>query len=135
MAKDLFRFKQFTIRQDKCAMKVTTLGCIQGSWIPTIKANHVLDIGAGTGLLSLMVAQKCQCKIDAVEIDKDAFNQLTDNVFNSPWANLIDCHHADINHFASSTKRTYDFIISNPPFFSNQQKSPNAQINIINSLF
>ncbi|MCK5367363.1 MAG: methyltransferase [Cyclobacteriaceae bacterium] len=84
MANDFFKFKQFTIRQDRCAMKVTTLACIQGAWLPDITPKNILDIGAGTGLLSLMAAQKYEGKIDAVEIEQDAFSQLKENSLQSP---------------------------------------------------
>jgi len=129
LAKDFFRFKQFTIRQDQCAMKVTTLACIQGSWIPAFLPKKVLDIGSGTGLLSLMLAQKYLCSIDTVEIEGDAFAQLRENVDRSPWSNRIKYHHQDIVSFARQKRKMYDFIISNPPFFTNQLKSPNSKIN------
>ena len=129
MANDFFKFKQFTIRQDRCAMKVTTLACIQGAWLPDIKPKHILDIGAGTGLLSLMAAQKYECKIDAVEIEQDAFSQLKENSLQSPWGNRINCHHDDIINFARHNSSKYDLIISNPPFYKNQLKSSKAKIN------
>jgi tRNA1Val (adenine37-N6)-methyltransferase len=110
-------------------MKVTTLACIQGSWIPMPQPKQVLDIGAGTGLLSLMIAQKSVCRIHAVEIEAGAFKQLVDNVVNSPWDNRINCHHEDIVRFTAGTKKTFDFIISNPPFFINHLKSPDIRIN------
>ncbi len=128
MSKDYFRFKQFTIFQDQCAMKVTTLACIQGAWLPDISPKNVLDIGAGTGLLTLMSAQEFDCKIDAVEIDSDAYAQMKENVANSTWFNRITCHHDDIKNFALLNNK-YDFIISNPPFFENQLKSSKNKIN------
>lgn len=111
-------------------MKVTTLACIQGGWIPDINPENVLDIGAGTGLLSHMVAQKFDCQIDAVEIEKDAYVQLKENTNKNPWKNKIRCLHEDILDFAKHTSKRYDFIISNPPFFSNQFKSHDRKINI-----
>ena len=110
-------------------MKVTTLACIQGAWLPDIKPKHILDIGAGTGLLSLMAAQKYDGKIDAVEIEQDAFSQLKENSLQSPWDNRINCHHDDIINFARHNSSKYDLIISNPPFYKNQLKSSKAKIN------
>lgn len=130
MSNDFFRFKQFSINQDRCAMKVTTLGCIQGSWIPELQIKNVLDIGAGTGLLSLMVAQKYDCHIDSVEIEPGAFSQLQDNVSESRWSQNISCHHKDIKNYGKYHQKRYDLIISNPPFFAGKQKSPDSKINL-----
>jgi len=129
LANHYFKFKQFTIRQDSCAMKVTTLACIQGAWIPKKTPKRTLDIGAGTGILSLMAAQKYCNNIDAVEIDKEAFDQLKRNLTESPWADRIKCHHNDINDFAKHNSNVYDFIISNPPFFQKQLQSSTFKIN------
>lgn len=111
-------------------MKVTTLACIQGSWIPEFPIENVLDIGAGTGLLSLMVAQKYDCHIDAVEIESGAFSQLRDNINESRWSQNISCHHKDIINYSRYHQKRYDLIISNPPFFSGELKSPDSKINL-----
>jgi tRNA1Val (adenine37-N6)-methyltransferase len=129
LANDFFKFKQFTIYQDKCAMKVTSLASIQGAWLPDINPDKILDIGAGTGLLSLMAAQKYKANIDAVEIEADAFHQLSENIAVSPWSDRIRSHHEDIRIFAKENSRTYDLIISNPPFYQNQLKSGDLKIN------
>lgn len=129
MANDFFKFKQFTIHQGRCAMKVTTMACIQGAWLPNIEPRQILDIGAGTGLLSLMAAQKYNCEIDSVEIEQDAFDQLNENIELSPWNNKINCFHDDIKHFARQSGKKYDFIISNPPFYKGQLNSPFNKIN------
>lgn len=110
-------------------MKVTSLACIQGAWLPDIQPNSVLDIGAGTGLLSLMVAQKYHALIDAVEIDQPAFLQMCENIHHSPWRDRIACHHDDVRTFAKENSIAYDFIISNPPFYQNHLKSPDIRIN------
>jgi len=110
-------------------MKVTTLACIQGAWLPDFMPINILDIGAGTGLLSLMAAQKYDCKIDAVEIEQDTFSQLKENSAQSPWNSRIKCHHTDVINFAKNINNKYDLIISNPPFYKNQLKSSNDKIN------
>ena len=118
MSNTWFRFKQFGIEQEQCAMKVTTDACIQGAWTPLPqKPAHVLDIGTGTGLLSLMLAQRNeQLSIDAVEYDAKAAQQAAANVAASPWPSRIRVAHADIRQY--SVQETYDIIICNPPFFS-----------------
>ena len=122
-----FYFKQFTIFQDKCAMKVGTDGILLGSWANILGNSQILDIGTGTGLLALMLAQRSQSSIntviDAVEIDHDAYLQATDNVKRSPWCDRIDVYHASIQDFAANHFKQYDLIISNPPFFENAYKS------------
>lgn len=130
MPNDFFKFKQFTIFQYKCAMKVTTIGCIQGAWLPDhFNPQHVLDIGAGTGLLTLMAAQKYEAVCDAVEIDEQACSQMKENFCNSPWRDRLSAHHADIRDFAKENSMKYDLIISNPPFYHNHLKSPGSRVN------
>lgn len=110
-------------------MKVTTLACIQGGWLPELQPGQALDIGAGTGLLSHMIAQRYKCKIDAVEIEEDAFTQLLENTAQNRWKSKINCIHENIMDFAKYTSKRYDFIISNPPFFHNQFLSTDPKIN------
>ena len=128
MPNSYFQFKQFRVEQDKCAMKVTTEGCILGAWVNVRDTGRVLDIGGGTGLLSLMLAQKSQAKIDTVEIDTKAFQQSQSNFQQSPWANRLSIHHGRIQDFKPNRK--YDYIISNPPFFSNHLKAKSGQFNV-----
>ncbi len=109
-------------------MKVCTDACIFGACIANIISNsrsqisNCLDIGAGTGLLSLMLAQKTKAIIDAIEIEKDAFDQAKENFSNSPWSQRLRALHTDVKYFSSQVK--YDFIISNPPFYQNGLLSP-----------
>ncbi len=127
---NFFHFKQFTIYQDRCAMKVTEVACIQAAWtcIPA-EARRVLDIGCGTGLLSLMIAQKYPAiVIDAVEIDEESFLQAKENCEQSPFHQQIKCIRADIKHFLPDFR--YDFIICNPPFFEKQLLSDSRKKNI-----
>src|SRR6187401_331254 len=106
MANSYFQFKQFTIHQDQCAMKVTTDACLFGAWVAEeinnekLIINNCLDIGAGTGLLALMVAQKNrEIEIEAIEIDKDAAEQAKDNVASSSWKEQINIIQADVKAF------------------------------------
>lgn len=128
-----FQFKQFTIHQEKCAMKVCTDACLFGAWVADkiekkdINPLRILDIGTGTGLLSLMLAQKSDCAIDAVELNKEAFEQAKENMEQSPWSNKAKVFNADITCFKAKEK--YDFIICNPPFFENQLKTDNENRN------
>lgn len=124
-----FKFKQFTIHQDRCAMKIGTDGVLLGAWV-SLKNNpfSVLDIGAGTGVLALMLAQRCQAEIiDAIEIDADAYEQCAENFENSIWNDRLFCYHASIQEFAEEINDKYDLIISNPPFYTEEYKSKNKQ--------
>lgn len=126
----MFQFKQFIIHQDRCAMKVTETACIQGAWAPlSNQVKRVLDIGSGTGLLSLMLAQRYPTiEIHAVELDEAGFQQGQENIAASAFASRIQAWHGDIREFETET--LFDFIISNPPFFEQQLKSPNPNKNL-----
>jgi len=123
MRNSSFQFKQFTIHQAKAVMKVCTDACIFGASIDADKAKSVLDIGTGTGLLALMIAQKSQGQITAIEIEQNAFDQAFQNVKASPWHDRIKVIHADIQSFALITSEKFDLIICNPPFFQQHLKS------------
>jgi tRNA1Val (adenine37-N6)-methyltransferase len=124
LAKGYFRFKQFTVWQDQCAMKVCTDACILGAYADVASAGQILDIGAGTGLLSLMLAQRSPASIDAVEMDDKAYQQANQNVARSPFSDRIRVHHGRIQDFTAPEPGSYDLIISNPPFFKNHLRSP-----------
>lgn len=118
----MFQFKQFKIEQDRCAMKVGTDSILLGSWTKTESAGKVLDIGAGTGILSLMMAQRIPlANIDAVECEILAANQCKENCSQSPWGNRIQIFQTLIQDF--SPGYLYDLIISNPPFFPDDLES------------
>tara|TARA_R110002049_G_scaffold44913_1_gene131397 strand:+ start:740 stop:1456 length:717 start_codon:yes stop_codon:yes gene_type:complete len=124
-----FKFKQFIVNQDKCAMKIGTDGVLLGAWT-SIENNpfSILDIGAGTGILSLMLAQRCNAElIDTIEIDDDAFEQCTDNFENSSWNDRLFCYHTSLEAFTKEIDDQYDLIVSNPPFYSDDFKSKNEQ--------
>lgn len=129
MANSYFHFKQFTVWQDQCAMKVGTLACILGAYASATAPKQILDIGAGTGLLALMLAQRFpEAAIDAVEIEAGAFRQASVNLKESRWKSRIHLIHGDILGFSSSCK--YDLIVSNPPFFEKYLKSPDDKTNL-----
>jgi tRNA1Val (adenine37-N6)-methyltransferase len=125
----MFQFKQFAVQQDRCAMKIGTDAVILGAWCPI--NNHpfsILDIGAGTGILSLMLAQRSNAaQIDAVEIDDEAYEQCVENFESSPWRDRLFCFHAGLDEFLDEPEDEYDLIISNPPFYSENHKTDSAQ--------
>jgi tRNA1Val (adenine37-N6)-methyltransferase len=130
MSNDYFQFKQFKIVQAKCAMKVSTDSCLFGAWVASqIKQEQsLLDIGAGTGLLGLMIAQKSAGNIDAIEIEKKCFEQLKENVENCIWKERFNLYQGDIREFL--TEKKYDLIVSNPPFHEKQLESGNEKVNL-----
>jgi tRNA1Val (adenine37-N6)-methyltransferase len=124
----MFQFKQFSIQQDRCAMKVGTDGVLLGAWAPIDhRPFSVLDIGAGTGLIALMLAQRSHAEhIDAIEIDENAFEQCVDNFENSSWNDRLFCFHASLDDFMDDLEdEEYDLIVSNPPFYSEDYKTEN----------
>jgi tRNA1Val (adenine37-N6)-methyltransferase len=124
MSGETFVFKQFIIQQDKCPMKVGTDAVLLGAWINAGKARKILDIGTGTGILSLMLAQKSNAEIDAIDIDKMAIEQALENVNLCKWKSNINVIHSSLQEFYSTNKNKYDLIVSNPPYFIDSYKSP-----------
>ena len=117
-----FTFKQFHIEQDQCAMKVGTDGVLLGSWANG--GEHILDIGTGTGLLALMMAQRFEKSlIDAIEIEENAYQQAAQNVAKSDFKNKINIIHSSLQNFAKSNINQYDSIVCNPPYFVNSLKN------------
>ncbi len=120
-----FQFKEFTIYQDKTAMKVGTDGVLLGAWVDlSNQPDSILDIGTGTGLISLQLAQKCNAlTIDALEIEPNAYEQAVDNFENSDWGDRLFCYHASLQEFMDEINEKYELIISNPPFYTDTFKS------------
>ena len=114
-----FTFKQFHINQDSCAMKVGTDGILLGAWADVKHCKNILDMGCGTGLLALMLAQRTEenCQIQAVELDPIAAKQAQENINDSVWKNRIKLIQTDIQHFLQTTEQTFDLIVANPPYF------------------
>ena len=125
----MFKFKQFAVNQDRCAMKIGTDAVLLGAWCPIDNnPKSILDVGAGTGILALMLAQRTNAdQIDALEIDEEAYEQCVENFENSPWADKLFCYHAALDEFVDDPEDEYDLIISNPPFYSEDFKTADEQ--------
>jgi len=126
MANPYFKFKKFTVFQDKCAMKVGVDGVLLGAWTPLENSIHILDVGTGTGLISMMLAQRSNAFIDAIDIDKQAILQAQQNINSSPWRNRIQLSEISFQEYVQKTASDYDLIVSNPPYFVNSLKAPSA---------
>ncbi len=134
MPNDFFSFKKFTIYQDRCAMKVGTDGVLLGVLAPVLASNDefvgsILDIGTGTGLVAIMLAQRTEgkAKVSAVEIDSDAAEQARENASETPWQ--LDVYNNSIQDFVLECQEKFDLIVSNPPYFINSLKAPDKNRN------
>ncbi len=125
-----FQFRQFRIEQQQAAMKVGTDGVLLGAWTPIEDSTRILDVGTGTGLVALMLAQRSKAVIDALEIDQMAFNEAKFNFEKSAWSDRLHCIFGDFNFFAEASTHFYDLIISNPPFFVNSLKTKDPVLSI-----
>ena len=122
MSEDSFHFRQFCIHQDKCAMKVGTDAVLLGSWIKTGTAKRILDIGTGTGVIALMLAQKSNAMIDAIDIDENAWLQSKQNFISSPWFDRMHSRHISFQCLVEEQPESYDLIVTNPPYFHHASK-------------
>jgi len=122
-----FRFKQFTVCQEKSAMKVGTDGILLGAWTGIEDCKQILDVGTGTGLIALMLAQRSDAQITAIEIEQNAASEAKQNIGSSPWKNRINVQNISFQEYAASNQSRFDLIVSNPPFFSNSLKAKNKQ--------
>jgi tRNA1Val (adenine37-N6)-methyltransferase len=125
MENPTFRFKQFNITDAKCGMKLGTDGVLLGAWTSVDDVHSIMDVGAGCGIISLMLAQRCDASILAVEIDKNASEDCQTNFSESPWASRLTVTNADFNGITSPVNSEgFDLIVSNPPFFNNGITAP-----------
>lgn len=125
-----FQFKQFTVKDENSAMKVGTDAVLLGAWINPANFITILDIGTGSGIIALMMAQKSNATIDAIEIDRDSFREANINFQCSPWSNKLKVIHSSLSDFARQSEKKYDLILSNPPYFNNSLKSSSDKKNL-----
>ena len=121
-----FRFKQFSIADDRCAMKVGTDGILLGAWANPGSATRIADFGSGSGLIALMLAQRTadNVRIDAVEIDSESACQAAGNIDASPWSSRVSVHSVPVQQFVRRVNGALDHIVCNPPFFETGLPSP-----------
>ena len=133
MSNPWFKCKQFAIRQDKCAMKVGTDGVLLGAWTDVTNVHRVLDIGTGTGLIAIMLAQRTKTLIDAIEPEPDSCSQATENIKRCPWQDRIRIFNMTFQDYVSeiltdkSPEEEYDLIVTNPPYFIDSMKNPDKK--------
>ncbi len=119
MSETLFKFKEFKVSQELCAMKINTDGVLLGAWVDCENVNSVLDVGTGSGVIAIMLAQRCEAdRIEGIEIDKQSYEEASSNMAESPWKNRLSAICQSIQEYAEGAESDYDLIVSNPPFFS-----------------
>ncbi len=131
MGNTRFLFKKFAVEQGQCAMKISTDAVLLGASVNFDHPKNILDIGTGTGVLALMLAQRFpSSQITAVEIEKESFLQANDNFITSPWVERIEAVFSDFNDFAKQSGKKFDLIVSNPPYYPNHLVSQNNKRNL-----
>jgi tRNA1Val (adenine37-N6)-methyltransferase len=128
MSNPFFHFKQFTIYHNLCAMKVGVDGVLLGAWADCRNAGYILDAGTGSGLIALMLAQRSNAIIHAIDIDENSCNQAEINFTNSPFHDRLSVEHISFQNYFPPVR--YDLIVSNPPYFANSLKSPDKNRNL-----
>jgi tRNA1Val (adenine37-N6)-methyltransferase len=123
MPNDFFEFKNFIVKQDKCAMRVSTDAVLLGAWVSSASTSSILDIGTGSGVIALMLAQKTQAHITAIDIDKDSTEQARLNVEQSPYKDRITVKHTSFQQMAALAGEKFGLIVTNPPYFIGSLKS------------
>jgi tRNA1Val (adenine37-N6)-methyltransferase len=126
MSNSTFAFKQFVIKQDKCAMKVSTDAVLLGAWVIPNGSTNILDIGTGTGVIALMLAQKSKGKIHAIDIDKSAFEQAKINFEESIFKENLSAEHRSLQEFAKNAGKKFDLVVTNPPYFVDSLKNSDS---------
>lgn len=124
---NFFQFKKFKIIQEKSAMKVGVDGVLLGAWVQINSAQRILDVGTGTGLIALMLAQRFDAQITAIEIEEKAFQEAVINADLSIWSERVKVHHTSLQEFAKTNIPKFDLIVSNPPFFSQATRAAYAE--------
>ena len=130
MPQTTFRFKQFSIEQDRTAMKVGTDGVLLGAWAGLSQTGNILDIGTGTGVIALIAAQRTNAAVIALEPDNDSFQQATENFIRSKWNNRIISVRTSLQEYTENTSLKFDSIVSNPPFHEENVLSDDERKNI-----
>jgi tRNA1Val (adenine37-N6)-methyltransferase len=123
MHNKFFRFKQFTIYHDRCAMKVGTDGVLLGAWVNIDNSKNILDIGTGSGLIAIMLGQRANASIEAIEIDQSAYMQSAENIRNCPWSSRISVKNISFQEYTLNHQKQFDLIVCNPPFFEKSLQS------------
>ena len=130
MGSPYFRFKQFTVWHDRCAMKVGTDGVLLGAWAGQGRPGKILDVGTGSGLVALMLAQRFpEAQVTGIDSDAEAAAQARENFAGSPWPQRLRAAHISLQEFcrgtaATAAARRFDLIVSNPPFYDTTLTSP-----------
>lgn len=127
---DIFIFKQFRLRDDRSTMRVGTDAMLLGAAVDITGVREALEVGTGCGVIALILAQRCGCRIDALEIDPDSAAQAAENVAGSPWPDRIHVQHVSLQEFMKLSDKKYDLVISNPPFFTRSCKSECSRRNL-----
>ena len=125
-----FRFRQFCVEDDQSSMRIGTDAVLLGAWTDPGEKSEILDIGTGCGVIALMMAQKCNAAITAIDIDEDSVRQASLNFRNSPWNERINALHCSLQEFTMHYGKSFDLVITNPPFFRNSLRSPLNSRNI-----
>ncbi len=127
MANPYFKFKQFVVHHDRSSLKVGTDAVLLGAWADVTDAKRILDIGTGSGVIALMLAQRSAAQIDAIDIDEESTKQAQENFSDSAWSNRLKVYTISLNHFTTTATAKYDLVVSNPPYFTDSFKPTDPQ--------
>ena len=128
---DYFRFKHFTVHQQRDVMRVNTDGVLLGAWVPAPEGHRVLEVGTGTGVVALQLLQRGAAHVDAIDIDQQACEQARENAALSPWANQIQIVQTSFQEYSEQSANTYDLVVSNPPYYASSLPSPIERRNVM----